>query len=106
MYEGQSLQCCDLTDYVRFVFRGNVTTLSDLQELHVGNNSIREVSATHLENLPSISVLDIRDNKIEVLPDEVVLLQTLERLDLSNNNVSRYRAEDKGNSARVFTIQL
>ncbi len=60
-----------------------------LQELHVGNNNIKEVSAAHLENLPSISVLDIRDNKISTIPDEIVLLQALERLDLTNNNVSR-----------------
>ena len=35
-----------------------------------------------------LKVLDLRDNKIEVLPDEIVNLQSLERLDVSNNNLS------------------
>ena len=59
-----------------------------LQELHVGNNNIKEINAEQLQNLPGISVLDIRDNKISVIPDEIVVLQALERLDITNNDVS------------------
>ena len=59
-----------------------------LQELHLGNNQITEITATHLEHLPSISVLDIRDNKIDKLPDDIVQLQSLERLDVTNNDLS------------------
>ncbi|XP_077981169.1 leucine-rich repeat-containing protein 40-like [Glandiceps talaboti] len=61
---------------------------SSLKELHVGNNQITEVSKTHLQHLGSISVLDVRDNKLKTLPDEIVLLNSLQRLDLTNNNIS------------------
>ena len=54
----------------------------------MGNN--KELNAEQLKNLPGISVLDIRDNKISVIPDEIVLLQALERLDITNNDVSAY----------------
>jgi hypothetical protein len=43
-----------------------------------------------LNNLPQLSLLDLRDNRIEQLPDEIGLLQALERLDLTNNTLSRY----------------
>lgn len=33
-------------------------------------------------------MLDIRDNKIERLPDEIAQLQALVRLDLSNNSIN------------------
>ena len=59
-----------------------------LQELHLGNNQLREITPTHLEHLPSISVLDLRDNKVDKLPDEIAQLQTLERLDVTNNDLS------------------
>ena len=72
------------------VFDKVSSQLNFLQELHVGNNNIKELNAGQLKNLSSISVLDIRDNKISVIPDEIVLLQALERLDITNNDVSAY----------------
>jgi len=59
-----------------------------LQELHVGNNAIRTVTADMLTSLVSLSVLDLRDNQLDALPDEVGLCQTLQRLDLTNNSLS------------------
>jgi len=46
------------------------------------------LNADALTSLVSLSVLDIRDNKLDKLPDEIGLCQTLERLDLTNNNLS------------------
>jgi len=46
------------------------------------------ISAEVLTNLVSLSVLDVRDNRLNVLPDEIGLCQTLERLDLANNSLS------------------
>lgn len=58
-----------------------------LQELHISNNFISEIPEKFCEKLPSLKVLDLRDNKIEKLPDEIALLQSLMRLDLSNNSI-------------------
>lgn len=54
----------------------------------MGNNNIRGLTAEHLEHLGSLMVLDIRDNKLEKLPEEITLLKKLERLDLTNNDIS------------------
>lgn len=58
-----------------------------LQELHISNNYIKEIPERFCEKLPSLKVLDLRDNKIEKLPDEISMLQSLMRLDLSNNSI-------------------
>ena len=47
------------------------------------------LGAEHLKHRNSILVLDLRDNKLKSVPDEITLLQSLERLDLSNNDISR-----------------
>uniref|UniRef100_A0A8C5L066 Leucine-rich repeat-containing protein 40 n=2 Tax=Jaculus jaculus TaxID=51337 RepID=A0A8C5L066_JACJA len=59
-----------------------------LKELHVGENHIETLGAEHLKHLHSILVLELRDNKLKSVPDEITLLQSLERLDLSNNDIS------------------
>jgi Leucine-rich repeat (LRR) protein len=59
------------------------------QELQAGNNGIRAISPEVLNNLPQLSLLDLRDNRVEQLPEEIGLLQALERLDLTNNSLSR-----------------
>ncbi|KAI5769639.1 LRRC40 [Gulo gulo luscus] len=59
-----------------------------LKELHVGENQIEILGPEHLKHLNSILVLDLRDNKLKSVPDEITLLQSLERLDLSNNDIS------------------
>ncbi|KAK7508432.1 hypothetical protein BaRGS_00000671 [Batillaria attramentaria] len=59
-----------------------------LKELHLGNNAIMGITPEHLQHLSTVTFLDLRDNKIAKLPDEITLLQGLERLDLSNNDLS------------------
>ena len=56
--------------------------------MHLGNNAIQGLTAEHLESMNSVHVLDVRDNRIAVLPEEITVLQQLERLDLSNNDLS------------------
>nr|XP_033772798.1 leucine-rich repeat-containing protein 40 [Geotrypetes seraphini] len=58
-----------------------------LKELHVGNNQIEMLRSEHLKHLTSLVVLELRDNKLKSLPEEVTLLQDLERLDLTNNDI-------------------
>ncbi|XP_008844311.1 leucine-rich repeat-containing protein 40 isoform X2 [Nannospalax galili] len=59
-----------------------------LKELHVGENQIETLQAEHLQQLTAVLVLDLRDNKLKSVPEEIALLQSLERLDLSNNDIS------------------
>ncbi|KAJ7992904.1 hypothetical protein DPEC_G00266910 [Dallia pectoralis] len=61
---------------------------SRLKELHVGNNLIEVLHAEHLRHLNTLCVLELRDNKVKSLPEEITLLQGLERLDLVNNDIS------------------
>jgi len=44
----------------------------------------------HLEGMHSVTMLDLRDNKISHLSDDITLLQALERLDLTNNSLTTY----------------
>ncbi|KFQ10629.1 Leucine-rich repeat-containing protein 40, partial [Leptosomus discolor] len=60
-----------------------------LKELHAGENQIEILNAESLKHLNSLSVLELRDNKLKSVPDEITLLQKLERLDLANNDISR-----------------
>ncbi|NWS20826.1 LRC40 protein, partial [Pachyramphus minor] len=60
-----------------------------LKELHAGENQIEILNAENLKHLNSLSVLELRDNKIKSVPEEISLLQKLERLDLANNDISR-----------------
>lgn len=53
-----------------------------------GNNSIQGITKDHLESITSITCLDLRDNKIVKIPEEITLLDKLERLDLTNNDIS------------------
>lgn len=66
----------------------NLEGCENLQEIHISNNSIKEIPVSFCEKLPSLKVLDLRDNKIEKLPDEIAMLLNLIRLDLSNNSIN------------------
>uniref|UniRef100_A0A8C5AR12 Leucine-rich repeat-containing protein 40 n=1 Tax=Gadus morhua TaxID=8049 RepID=A0A8C5AR12_GADMO len=59
-----------------------------LKELYLGNNQIERLEAEQLASLAAISLLELRDNKIQSIPEEVTLLATLTRLDLTNNDVA------------------
>lgn len=59
-----------------------------LKEIHISNNFIKEIPTDFCESLPQLRTLDLRDNKIEKIPDEIALLQSLMRLDLSNNSIN------------------
>uniref|UniRef100_A0AAR2IQF2 Leucine-rich repeat-containing protein 40 n=1 Tax=Pygocentrus nattereri TaxID=42514 RepID=A0AAR2IQF2_PYGNA len=69
-------------------FLPELPSCKTLKELHCGNNQIEELDAAHLKHLSALSVLELRDNKVKTLPEEVTLLQGLERLDLTNNDIS------------------
>ena len=60
-----------------------------LKEIYLGFNSIEELTDVDLEDMPNVKLLDLRENKIPVLPDEIINLQNLERLDISNNDLCK-----------------
>lgn len=60
-----------------------------VQDLYFGNNQIQQLEPEQLSCLTAISVLELRDNKIRSLPEEITLLSSLTRLDLTNNDISR-----------------
>ncbi|XP_040896012.1 leucine-rich repeat-containing protein 40 [Toxotes jaculatrix] len=59
-----------------------------LKELYVGNNQIEQLETEQLACLAAISLLELRDNKINSLPEQITLLSTLTRLDLTNNDIA------------------
>lgn len=63
--------------------------LSFEQDLYFGNNQLEQLELEQLSSLTAISVLELRDNKIKMVPEEMSLLGTLSRLDLANNDISR-----------------
>ncbi|XP_063822501.1 leucine-rich repeat-containing protein 40-like isoform X2 [Ostrinia nubilalis] len=60
-----------------------------LKELYLANNFIKEITEEFCDQMQHLNVLNIRDNKIEVLPENISLLQKLKRLDLTNNNLNK-----------------
>ena len=61
------------------------------KEIHMADNLLVEITGKHLEPLLSLISLNIRGNKILILPDEIALLPNLERLDVTNNDLAEYR---------------
>uniref|UniRef100_A0A669DUI5 Leucine-rich repeat-containing protein 40 n=1 Tax=Oreochromis niloticus TaxID=8128 RepID=A0A669DUI5_ORENI len=59
-----------------------------LKELYVGNNQIEQLQTEQLSCLSAISLLELRNNKIKIVPEEITLLSTLTRLDLTNNDIT------------------
>uniref|UniRef100_A0A671X9J5 Leucine-rich repeat-containing protein 40 n=1 Tax=Sparus aurata TaxID=8175 RepID=A0A671X9J5_SPAAU len=59
-----------------------------LKELYVGNNQIEQLEAEQMACLTSIALLELRDNKIKIIPEEIASLSTLTRLDLTNNDIT------------------
>lgn len=78
------------------------------QDLQLGNNAILGLTRKNLEYLKSVTILDLRDNKLSQIPDEITVLHQLERLDLSNNDLSRYgtRSHRANNHQSVLVLGL
>jgi Leucine-rich repeat (LRR) protein len=49
---------------------------------------IAEISDQQLEPLLALVALNLRGNKLRILPEQVALLPNLERLDVTNNDLS------------------
>lgn len=58
-----------------------------------------------MEKLISLVALNVRGNKIRILPDEVALLPNLERLDVTNNDLAEFVRTSKQND-RIFVLDF
>ncbi|XP_024938100.1 leucine-rich repeat-containing protein 40 isoform X2 [Cephus cinctus] len=67
----------------------DTTGCAALRELHLANNSIDEIDVSGLESMGQLRTLTLANNKIKEIPEEIVQLLNLERLDLSCNNISK-----------------
>ncbi|CAF0899731.1 unnamed protein product [Rotaria sordida] len=59
-----------------------------LKEIHMADNQLTEITDNQLEPLLSLISLNVRGNKIRILPDHIALLPNLERLDVTNNDLA------------------
>ncbi|XP_034036635.1 leucine-rich repeat-containing protein 40 isoform X3 [Thalassophryne amazonica] len=78
---------------------------TSIKELYFGNNHIERLDPMQLLNLTEVSLLELRDNKIKVLPEEITLLSMLTRLDLTNNDIITLPAS-VGLLPSLTTLQL
>lgn len=60
------------------------------QELYLGNNAISSVPGECLEPLVELTILELRDNKVTDLPLQIQFVSRLERLDLTNNDLTKF----------------
>ncbi|XP_045768574.1 leucine-rich repeat-containing protein 40-like [Maniola jurtina] len=60
-----------------------------LKEIYLANNYIKEITEEFCDQMQQLNVLNIRDNQVELLPENISLLKTLKRFDLSNNNLNK-----------------
>ncbi|KFM61030.1 Chaoptin, partial [Stegodyphus mimosarum] len=58
-----------------------------LQIIHISHNNISTVFSGAFRNLSSLRILDLSYNNIKTLPEDVFIGTSLERLNLSNNNI-------------------
>ncbi|GKV43601.1 hypothetical protein SLEP1_g50872 [Rubroshorea leprosula] len=68
--------------------------LSNLEVLHLYNNSFSNTALSSLRGLPSLKILDLSENKLKGVlnVEELVGLNELKELDLSYNNVESFVA--------------
>ncbi|KAJ1977473.1 cysteinyl-tRNA synthetase, partial [Dimargaris verticillata] len=64
--------------------------LTNLMLLDLSGNLLRDLDNAHLEDLPNLQDLLVRNNRLERLSDSFAYCQTLRRLTLSNNNFSEF----------------
>ncbi|KAJ3599367.1 hypothetical protein NHX12_033330 [Muraenolepis orangiensis] len=75
-----------------------LSEMTNLEQLYLRHNKLRllpqlcapnlKLESEQLASLSAISILELRENKIQSLPEEITLLSTLTRLDLTNNDIS------------------
>ncbi|XP_029177180.1 leucine-rich repeat-containing protein 40-like [Nylanderia fulva] len=66
----------------------DISGCSALTVLHLDDNNIPEIDSECLETAGHLKKLTLQNNKIEVIPEEIIKLINLEVFDLSHNNIS------------------
>lgn len=65
-----------------------LASMANLKELLVGFNAIEALGDISAALPPGLALLGARDNKIRTVPDSITHLKQLERIELSNNDIS------------------
>ncbi|XP_034950700.1 leucine-rich repeat-containing protein 40-like [Chelonus insularis] len=86
--ELRKLETLNLQDNNLSVFP-NMTGCTALRELLLSNNNIVEIDMECLEGIGQLKSLLLSHNKIETIPDEMIKLLNLERLDASFNKLTQ-----------------
>uniref|UniRef100_A0A914UW58 Leucine-rich repeat-containing protein 40 n=1 Tax=Plectus sambesii TaxID=2011161 RepID=A0A914UW58_9BILA len=61
---------------------------SELKELNLACNLIEEVDDDFFRNMTQLMAIDLRENKLKAIPQSVLKLNALERLNLERNDIS------------------
>ncbi|KAL6935260.1 hypothetical protein ACO0R3_001234 [Hanseniaspora guilliermondii] len=64
-----------------------VNRMANLEELYMSGNQLTSLPGEFIENLPSLRVLMVNNNRLQSLPAELSSLKNLSVLDASNNNL-------------------
>ncbi|XP_032221201.2 leucine-rich repeat-containing protein 40 isoform X1 [Nematostella vectensis] len=59
-----------------------------LKELYLAYNKIAELDSKVFAGYSGLTVLDLHDNLLTSIPEDIIILRDLERLDLTNNDIS------------------
>ena len=73
-----------------------------LKEIDLSINQIKVIESDKLKGLTALVYLNLKDNQIETLPKEIGYLKNLERIDLTNNNLTRYSNSFQALSSKSF----
>ena len=58
-----------------------------MQELLVGSNRLRALAADYFDSTPALKCVDLSHNQLELVPESLLKLINLERLNLDNNDL-------------------
>lgn len=60
-----------------------------LKEIYLANNYIKEITEDFCDQMQHLNVLNLRDNQLEIIPENISLLKLLKRFDITNNNLNK-----------------